>query len=59
MGSYFSLAVKALYFGAAYLFIVILLDMQFPGILPDTAFSVLGILSLFILFIIDFIFDYT
>lgn len=59
MGTYFSLAVKGLYAGTAYLIIVMLLEMQFPGSLNDMAFSVLGISSFLILFVLDFIFDYT
>lgn len=59
MGTYFSLIVKGFYAGAAYLVIVLLLEMQFPGSLKDTAFSMLGISSFLILFALDFIFDYT
>ncbi len=59
MGTYFSLAVKGLYAGAAYLVIVVLLEMAFPGSLNDMAFSVLGISSFLILFTLEFIFDYT
>ena len=59
MGTYFSLAVKGLYAGTAYMLIALLLEMQFPGTLQATAFSWLGIISFFILFILEFIFDYT
>ncbi len=59
MGCYFSLAVKGLYAGAAYLGIVILLEMAFPGSVKDTAFSVLGLSAFFILWVLEFIFDYT
>ncbi|GEM_PF-3762745 len=59
MGRYFSLTVKGFYAGTAYLVIALLLEMQFPGSLKDTAFSALGISSFLILFALDFIFDYT
>ena len=59
MGTYFSLAVKGLYAGTAYLVIVLLLEMQFPGSLNGMAFSILGISSVLILFALEFIFDYT
>ncbi|MBI4210884.1 MAG: hypothetical protein HY544_05275 [Candidatus Diapherotrites archaeon] len=56
---YFGLAVKGLYAGAAYMFIAMFLEMQFPGTLPATAFQDVGIFFFLFLFVMEFIFDYT
>ena len=55
---YFNLIVKGLYAGFAYLLLVIIGEMLLPGTFKDTAFSFLGIVSFFILFMISMVFDY-
>ncbi len=59
MGTYFSLIVKGLYAGTIYFIIVLLLEMQFPGSVMETTFTPLGFIFFFILFALDFIYDYT
>lgn len=56
---WFSLGVKGLWCGGAYLLIVAYLDSVFPGRIMDFALQPLGILITLALFAYEIIFDFS
>ncbi len=55
--SMFKYMVYGLYFGAGFLLLMALGEIINPGMLVDTAFTDIGIISVFLLFICDSIFS--